>query len=127
MIVFEILVALLLVIGALFILVGSLGLAKLPDMMRRLHAPTKATTLGIGAMLVASMIFFFFVQGTLSLHELLITLFLFITAPVSGYMIAKAHILRDRSTRETLPPPGDSRGWSTLEAPTTTRKRTPAP
>jgi len=126
MIVVEILVALLLVIGALFILVGSLGLAKLPDMMRRLHAPTKATTLGIGGMLVASMVFFFGVEGTLSLHELLITLFLFITAPVTGYMVAKAHILRDRSTRATLPPSG-SRGWSTLEAPTTTRERTPAP
>ena len=51
----ELLVSALILIGTFFILVGSIGLAKLGDMMRRLHAPTKATTLGIGAMLIASM------------------------------------------------------------------------
>ena len=54
----ELLVATLILIGAFFLLVGAFGLAKLPDLMRRLHAPTKATTLGVGSMLIASMLFF---------------------------------------------------------------------
>ncbi|HVL71375.1 MAG TPA: Na+/H+ antiporter subunit G, partial [Beijerinckiaceae bacterium] len=75
----EALVAALILIGAFFLFVGSFGLAKLPDMMRRLHGPTKATTLGIGAMLIASMVYFLAARGALSVHELLITIFLFLT------------------------------------------------
>ncbi|HEY9150881.1 MAG TPA: monovalent cation/H(+) antiporter subunit G, partial [Gammaproteobacteria bacterium] len=48
----EALVALFLLIGAAFALVGSIGLAKLPDFFMRLHGPTKATTLGVGGMIV---------------------------------------------------------------------------
>ncbi|MBI5110457.1 MAG: Na+/H+ antiporter subunit G [Rhodovulum sp.] len=109
----EIVVAALIVIGAFFLLVGSLGLAKLPDLMRRLHAPTKATTLGIGATLVASMIAFTAATGSLSVHELLIAVFLFLTAPVTAHMIAKAHMLRHPALQQQLPsPPGT--GWATL-------------
>nr|WP_029030562.1 Na+/H+ antiporter subunit G [Salinarimonas rosea] len=113
----ELLIAALLVIGAFFLLVGSIGLAKLPDMMRRLHGPTKATTLGIGAILIASMINAWTVRGFLSLHELLITIFLFLAAPITAYMIAKAHILHDRPTEEALPPTGTGAPWMTLSAP----------
>lgn len=109
----EIAIALLILIGAFFLLVGSLGLAKLPDLLRRLHAPTKATTLGVGATLIASMIFFL-AEGKPSIHELLITVFLVLTAPVTAQMIAKAHILRERSARALLPPTGTAAGWATL-------------
>ena len=110
----EVLVSALILIGAFFLFVGSFGLAKLPDMMRRLHAPTKATTLGIGSMLIASMVYFFF--GDPSVHEFLITLFLFLTAPVSAHMIAKAHILLHQRTRDELSPTGRPAGWSTLDS-----------
>lgn len=110
----ELLISALLVVGAFFLLVGSIGLAKLPDMMRRLHGPTKATTLGIGAILIASMINAFAVRGFLSLHELLITLFLFLAAPITAYMIAKAHILVSRETQAEMTPPGTGAPWSTL-------------
>ena len=93
----EALVAFLVLVGAFFLLVGSLGLAKLPDLMRRLHGPTKATTLGIGALLIASMLAFA-MEGSLSIHELLITLFLFLTAPVTAQMIAKAFIGRSSAS-----------------------------
>lgn len=86
----EALVSLFLVIGAAFALVGSWGLAKLPDFYTRLHGPSKASTLGVGGMLIASMIYFTAKQGTPSLHELLITLLLFVTAPVSAHLAAKA-------------------------------------
>lgn len=111
----EALVSVLLLIGGFFLFVGSLGLAKLHDLMRRLHGPTKATTLGVGALLIASLCYFWFVRGTLTYHELLITLFLFLTAPVSAHMIAKAQILRDEPTRAQLPPTGRSAAWATLE------------
>ena len=76
--------------GAIFTFIGSLGLVRLKDFYTRLHGPTKATTLGVGSLLIASMIFFSTRGSGVSLHELLITLFLFITAPVSAYMLAKA-------------------------------------
>ena len=86
----EALVSLFLLLGSLFTLIGAIGLYRLPDFFTRLHGPTKATTLGVGSMVIASMIYFSAVRGSLSLHELLITLFLFITAPVSCHMLAKA-------------------------------------
>jgi multicomponent K+:H+ antiporter subunit G len=112
----EIVITCLVLIGAFFLFVGSLGLAKLPDLMRRLHGPTKATTLGIGSLLIASMLYFWIFEGRPSIHELLITIFLFLTAPVSAQMIAKSHLLRDRSARRLLPPTGRPAGWATLDA-----------
>lgn len=87
--VLEAVVALLLVIGALFTLVGAIGLVRFPDFFMRLHAPTKATTLGVGGVLMAS-ILVSWGQGQAGVHEVLITLFLFITAPVSANLMAKA-------------------------------------
>jgi multicomponent K+:H+ antiporter subunit G len=110
----ELLVSALILSGALFLFVGSFGLAKLPDIMRRLHGPTKATTLGIGSMLIASMSYFLLIEGVVSFHELLITVFLFLTAPVTAHMISKAHILRERTLRESLPEPPTLAGWATL-------------
>lgn len=110
----EIAIAALILIGAFFLFVGSFGLAKLPDMMRRLHGPTKATTLGVGAMLIASMLYFL-TLGSFSIHELLITLFLFLTAPVTAHMIAKAHMLGDAATQAELSE--TPAGWATLKAP----------
>ena len=78
-----------LLIGAFFVLVGSIGLLRLPDFYSRLHAPTKATTLGVGSMLVASVVHFA-ARNEGSLHEVLVMLFLFISAPVSAYMLVKA-------------------------------------
>lgn len=113
----DIVVTVLILTGTFFLFVGSFGLAKLPDLMRRLHAPTKATTLGIGALLFASMFHFTFTHDSLSFHEVLIAFFLFLTAPVTAHMVAKAHILRDRTLQGGLPPPKDS-GWATLTPPT---------
>lgn len=90
--VLDILISILILIGGFFILVGSIGLIKLPDFFTRLHAPTKATTLGVGAILIASTLYFSITTGDLSLHELLITLFLFITAPISAHLMAKSAI-----------------------------------
>ena len=86
----EYLLSFLILIGAGFTLVGSLGLLRLRDFYSRLHAPTKATTLGVGSLLIASALFFSIQEEGLSLHEILVTLFLFITAPVGAHLMAKA-------------------------------------
>jgi multicomponent K+:H+ antiporter subunit G len=100
----EILVSLSVLIGAAFALIGSWGLAKLPDFYTRLHGPSKASTLGVGGVLVASMIYFGFHEGEISLHELLITLFLFISTPVSAHMLSKAALhLRIKPAKGDLP------------------------
>lgn len=93
----DIIISIFLILGAGFALIGSIGLLRLPDFYTRLHGPTKATTLGLGALLIASMIYFSS-RGEVSLHELLVTLFLFMTAPVSAHLLAKAALhLRIRS------------------------------
>lgn len=112
----EFLVALLIVIGGFFALVGSFGLVKLPDLMTRLHAPTKATTLGVGSVLVASMLYFLVIDGDASIHELVITLFLFLTAPITANFVAKAWLHTHRQPDE-LPSTGRPHDWATYEAP----------
>ncbi|GGE18922.1 multisubunit potassium/proton antiporter, PhaG subunit [Gemmobacter megaterium] len=114
MLLMEILVSGLLVLAGVFGLVGSLGLLKLPDLMTRLHAPTKATTLGVGGALIASMLYFGVFMDQFSFHELMITLFLFLTAPISANLIAKAHVLREEQP-EKLPPTGAACGWATFD------------
>jgi multicomponent K+:H+ antiporter subunit G len=112
----EYLVAFFLVVAGLFGLVGSVGLIKLPDPMTRLHAPTKATTLGVGGALIASMLATLFETGVFSFHELVITLFLFLTAPITAHFIAKAHLHRHRKEYE-LPRTETGRDWAGIEPP----------
>ncbi|MBC7133592.1 MAG: Na+/H+ antiporter subunit G [Roseovarius sp.] len=111
----EILIAACLVVSGVFGLVGSIGLIKLPDPMMRLHAPTKATTLGVGGALIASMLYFEFVIGRFSFHELMITLFLFLTAPITGHFIAKTHLHLLHKPSD-LPPTGSDRPWASYES-----------
>ena len=100
----DVLAGALILLGSAFALIGSIGLARLPDIFTRLHGPTKATTLGVGSILLGSMLYFSVHQG-LSLHELLITLFLFMTAPVSAHLISRAAL--HRHCQSLVKPPGD--------------------
>ena len=104
-------VAFFLLIGAAFTLVGAIGLLKLPDAMTRLHAPTKVGTMGIGALLLASMTNAF-VNHDGSFHELLIMGFLFITAPISANFMSKVNIHLRRC--DPTPDTPDEQTWSTL-------------
>jgi multicomponent K+:H+ antiporter subunit G len=110
-VVLEIIISAFIVIAGIFGLVGSLGIIKLQQTMQRLHAPTKATTLGVGGVLIASMLYFGLVKGQLSFHELLITLFLFLTAPISAHFIAKTFLQANIRAKD-LPPTQSEYGWS---------------
>jgi multicomponent K+:H+ antiporter subunit G len=104
----DLLLAVLASIGAFFALVGSIGLAKLSSFLKRLHGPTKASTLGVGCVLIAS-VGYFAAAGTPSLHELLITLFIFMTAPVSAHLLVKAAMSLDPNVVPPDPPPAAER------------------
>ena len=96
----EFLVASLILLGAAFALLGSVGLARLPDFFTRLHGPTKATTLGVGAMALASAVYFTATRPGVSLHEIAVMVFLFITAPVSAHLLAKAALHRRKNEND---------------------------
>lgn len=98
-IVTEVIVSGLILLGAAFALLGSIGLARLPDFFTRLHGPTKATTLGVGAMVLASSVYFTATQPGFSVHEIAVMIFLFITAPVSAHLLAKAALHRSKAQR----------------------------
>jgi multicomponent K+:H+ antiporter subunit G len=98
--------------GGLFALIGSYGLLRLPQPMQRLHAPTKATTIGVGAALVVSALDLL-PQGAVSWQEILITIFLLLTAPISALFLAKTLLLRHEDPA-TLPDSGTGRPWATL-------------
>ncbi len=108
----ELFLSVLLVGGGLFALVGSYGLLRLPRPMQRLHAPTKATTIGVGTALVVSALDMLD-QGQISWQEALITLFLLLTAPISALFMAKTLILRGEAD-PNLPDSGTGKPWATL-------------
>ena len=103
--VLDVVLTALLAIGSFFVLVGSLGLVKLSDFLKRLHGPTKATTLGVGCILVASIGYHAWLGDglALGLREILITVFLFITAPISAHLMARAALALAPDQRPPLP------------------------
>jgi multicomponent K+:H+ antiporter subunit G len=106
------LVAVLLVLGGGFGLIGSFGLLRLAQPMQRLHAPTKAATLGLTAVLAATALWLWSEKGQVTGQEVLVILLIFVTAPLSAFFLAKLHIARD-STRDDLPATGTGSDWAT--------------
>ncbi len=105
----EYAIAALLILGGVFGLIGSFGLLKLREPMQRLHAPTKATTVGVGASLIAAALTSLWQTGTASWQGVMVAAFLFLTAPLSGLMLAKAH---RHLSRPDLPPTGTKAPWA---------------
>ena len=93
-------VALLLVLGASIILTGALGLLRLPTFYQRIHGPAITVTLGAGSLLIASMLYFTVAQSRLVIHELIISVFLLMTAPVVAMTIMRAAVYRDLRARK---------------------------
>lgn len=100
----ALIVALLVLAGAATTLIGSLGLLRLRSFYERVHAPTLGSTLGMALIVLASIICFSVLRGRLSLHELLIGLFLTVTAPVAFMLLARSALYRDRAEGNIDPP-----------------------
>ncbi|WP_440906305.1 Na+/H+ antiporter subunit G [Catenovulum sp. SX2] len=107
--IYEWIVSILLLLGGTLILIGSVGLVKMPDFFMRLHGPTKATTLGMACLLIGAMIYFSATHTDYSFKEILISIFLLITAPISGYILIKSAIHHQLKARQ------DTQGMDKIE------------
>lgn len=99
MLLLEGVISILFLVGAVFILVGGIGMVRLPDLYMRLHAPSTTSTLGLGCFVLAGIVYSG-AQGRLSLAGILLLVLVFITAPVSANLLAQAALhlkLRSRS------------------------------
>lgn len=103
----ALLVALLVLAGAAFTLVGAVGLLRLPTFYERIHAPTLGTTFGVAFVVAGSILCFSVLQSRPLLHELLIALFVTVTTPVSLLLLARAALYRDRELGDAQVPPSD--------------------
>lgn len=110
----DLAISLMLVAGGAFGIIGSYGLLKLREPMQRLHAPTKASTIGVGAALVASAFGLLVTGQGVSWHEVLVAAFILLTAPISALFMAKVHLYQTIDPA-SLPPTGVTRAWATLE------------
>lgn len=110
----EALISAALIIGGTFALIGSYGLLRLKDPFQRLHAPTKGSTLGVGAVLVASAIAHLARGAGASWHEVLVTLFIFLTAPLTALYLARVHLHRAKQAPD-LPAPSSGLHWASKD------------
>lgn len=84
-------------LGAFFLLVAGLGIIRLPDAYCRMHASTKAASLGIGFLLLATGLFFW--ETAVTTKSLTIVAFIFLTAPVAGHLLGRGYYLRSDPKR----------------------------
>ncbi|MDX9740502.1 MAG: monovalent cation/H(+) antiporter subunit G [Gammaproteobacteria bacterium] len=92
-------IAFLLVLGGSIILIGALGLMRLPNFYQRIHGPAITVTLGAGCVLLASMLYFSVQQSRPVAHEIIISVFILATAPVVAMMIMRAAVYRELRAR----------------------------
>ena len=92
----SLIVGLLVLAGAGFTLVGSLGLLRLKSFFDRVHAPTLGSSLGMVLIVLASVVCFSVLRSRLSIHEFLIVMFLTCTAPAAFMLLARSALYRDR-------------------------------
>ncbi|HEX7060722.1 MAG TPA: monovalent cation/H(+) antiporter subunit G [Woeseiaceae bacterium] len=87
---------LLVVTGGLLALIGGIGLLRFPTFVTRMHPPTMGTTLGTGCVLIASMLASSALLDRPVIHELLITILIIVTAPVTAMLLMRAGVYRQR-------------------------------
>lgn len=83
----EYIAVVLLIVGLFFLTLGTIGLIRLPNLLNRMHATSKATTLGASSMFLAAAFYFGWGAG---LTALIGIIFLFVTAPTGAHLIARA-------------------------------------
>ncbi|WP_409276272.1 monovalent cation/H(+) antiporter subunit G [Neobacillus sp. SCS-31] len=93
--------AILILTGSLASFLSSIGLIRLPDVYTRSHAASKSSTLGVLFTLVGTLVFFLFSKGYFSVRLILGIFFVFLTAPVSAHLIARASYLTNVKMAES--------------------------
>ena len=100
----ALIVALLVVAGAIFALIGSLGLVRMKSFYERVHPPTMGSSLGVALIALASIICFSVLRAQPSVHEVLIVIFVTLTTPVTFMLLGRAALYRDRTEGADVPP-----------------------
>lgn len=95
----ALLTSLFVLVGAGLTLIGAVGLLRFKSFYDRVHAPTLGTTLGMVCIVIASVIFFSATQSRLAVHELLIAIFITVTAPVTLMLLVRAALFRDHAEK----------------------------
>lgn len=101
----AILVGALMISGAMLALIGSIGLLRLKSFYDRVHAPTLATTLGTILICLGSAVCFSLLRSRPVVHEILIVVFVTLSAPVSFMLLGRAALYRDRTEGDPSVPP----------------------
>ena len=96
----EIIVAVLILAGALVALLGSAGLLRLRSFFERAHAPAIIATLGCWCIVYGTLLYFSFKGEGLAVHVLLIALFVAVTVPVTTIFLFRASLFRARQMRK---------------------------
>lgn len=78
----------LLVLGAAFCVIAAIGVHKLPDALTRMHATSKATTLGLLLVVGGTAVILHPLQGVAEL--VLVALFQLVTAPIAAHLVGRA-------------------------------------
>ena len=104
----EILISALLIFGGLTAVLGAFGLVRFKSFFTRLHAPTKTSTLGVGGVLLGSMVYLNWISELAVIHQVLIAVFVFMTAPISAHQMAKAMLDANPEMRPPLPESGQA-------------------
>lgn len=86
----HIVISCLLLLGTFFIFSSAVGINRFPGVFTRLHAATKAPTLGIISILIGAFLYLFGTQHIVSGKLLLAILFIFLSSPVAGHMLSRA-------------------------------------
>lgn len=86
--VLQVLASILVVAGAFFCLVASIGIVRFRDVFMRMHAASKAGTFGAGLPLVAVAIALWDMSS--ALRALATVAFLLMTAPIAAHLLARA-------------------------------------
>lgn len=102
-------------VGTVFILLSAIGFIRLRYIFTRLHALALSSTLGVGSLLIASIGYHFFYLHNIQPSEILITAFLFITAPISSHLLAKTALRAAQQTDPPAPSTGSSPSGSTAQ------------
>lgn len=87
----DVVAGVILLLGAVLIVISAVGVLRLPDVFMRLHAATKAGTLGAGLVLLGAAVHFGLLA--VSVKATVVFLFLLVTAPVAGHVLGRAAVL----------------------------------
>ncbi|UCR85252.1 Na+/H+ antiporter subunit G [Pseudomonas chlororaphis] len=105
----EVPVAILLVLGSAFALIGAIGIVRMKDYFQRMHPPALASTLGAWCVALASILYFSGMKSAPVLHAWLIPILLSITVPVTTLLLARAALFRKRMAGDDVPAEVSSR------------------